>query len=54
MNLKEDILKLYNEGKSRKEICEVLKWAPSTIAYHLTSSFREKVYHLINKNRKEG
>lgn len=42
MKHKEQIIKLYNEGKSRTEICKILGCTKSTVCYHLSNGQKEK------------
>ncbi len=50
--MKEEILKLRNEGKSYSEIKEILKCSKSTISYYCSSGQKEKTKNRTRKRRK--
>lgn len=50
--MKDDILKLRNEGKSYNEIKKILGCSKSTISYYCGEGQKEKNYLRVKKNRK--
>lgn len=52
--MKENILKLRNEGKSYNEICEILGCSKSTVAWHCSSKVRAVSQATRTKNRKKS
>lgn len=49
--MKEEILKLRKEGKTYKEISEILKCAKSTVCYYCGEDQKEKSKKRLTKNR---
>mgnify|MGYP000362324040 FL=1 len=49
--MKEKILQLRNEGKSYKEIREILKCSKSTISYHCGDGQKEKTKERLKLRR---
>jgi hypothetical protein len=52
--MKEEILKLYSEGKSYNEIYKTLGCAKSTVSYHCGKDQKEKTRNRTNKKRSEN
>ena len=51
MKYKEDILRLHAEGKSYKEIKDILGCSKGTIAYHIGPGQKDKTRGRTNRNR---
>lgn len=53
MTIKDQILQLRNEGKSYKQIKELLNCSKSTISYHCGEGQKEKTLNRTKKRRKD-
>lgn len=51
--MKENILKLKEEGKTIKEICQILNCAPSTVSYYLYEKTKISTRNRNRKNKKK-
>jgi hypothetical protein len=51
MKHKEEIIRLYKEGKSYREIQQILGCSKGTIAYHVGEGQKEKTKERTNRNR---
>lgn len=51
MQYKENILKLYSEGKSYRQIQQILGCSKGTIAYHLGAGQKDKTKERTNRSR---
>jgi 5-methylcytosine-specific restriction endonuclease McrA len=51
-NLSSEIIRLRNEGKTYKEICNILNCAKSSVTYHLNSEYRLSSRLRVSRYRK--
>ncbi len=51
MKHRDKIIELFNQGKSRTEICEILNCGKSLVCYHLTDGQKSRNYEKVKQRR---